>query len=237
MDVGRCFHTATLLENGQVLLVGGINIFDWNAINSNTQLYDPSSNTFITKGNLNTARSAHTATLLNDGMSVLITGGVVKEQDDKSTAEIYQAGFWSYTEGNMFVARSNHAAVLLLDGNVLIAGGLYNDSIKLSSVEIYNSSTHMFSPVQSMACARAKLTLTLLPSGQVLAVGGDGPIIDNCPLVSELYNPIIDQWMSTRLLNSIHYDHATILINNSVLVIGGAADEITQLNQCERFDL
>lgn len=248
MDVGRYDHTATLLQNGQVLIVGGKNPYPYaSGINSNTQRYDPSLNTFTTTGSLNMARYHHTATLLSDGLSVLVIGGTTSENDDRITAEVYTEDVWSYTTNDMNVTRYYHAAVLLSDGNVLVAGGsTTNDdwlSIHfvehaLSSVEIYNSTTRTFSLARFMACERVKLTLTLLPSGQVLATGGFGPTTNECPLVSELYDPTTDQWMSTHLLNSVRYGHTTVLINNSVvLAISGKADDFTELQQCERYHL
>jgi hypothetical protein len=246
MDVGHCYHTATLLQNGQILIVGGINPFTFSSVNSNVQLYDPPSNTFITKASLNTAHWLHTATLLNDGQLVLIIGGLDTMQQILSTAEVYADGLWSTTAGDMFVARRDHAVVLLPNGNVLVAGGSHRYYLDwssdmgdhaLASVKIYNSATRTFSPAQSMACARSKLTLTLLPSGKVLAVGGISSPTDECPFISELYDPTTDQWISTRLLNSVRYGLAAVLINNSVLAIGGSISVYTQLKQCERYHL
>ena len=136
----------------------------------------------------------------------------------------------------MAVTRLNHAAVLLPNGNVLVAGGSDPYGQALSSVEIYNSTTRMFASAQSMACERSGLSLTLLPSGQVLAAGGTGSAINECPLVCELYDPASDQWTSTRLLNTIHSGHTTILINNSVLLIGGVIDYGSP-DQLERYEL
>jgi len=70
-SVARYDHTATLLPNGKVLVVGGIG--SSGSLNS-AELYDPSLNTWTLTGNLATARDHHTATLLSNG-KVLVTGG------------------------------------------------------------------------------------------------------------------------------------------------------------------
>ncbi|CAF0857398.1 unnamed protein product [Adineta steineri] len=88
-----------------------------------------------------------------------------------------------------------------------------------------------------MGCARSHFTLTPLPTGQVLAVGDKGPAIDECPRVSELYNSTTNQWISTRLLNTGRHKHNAVLINNSVLVLGGSVDDDTYQYACERYDL
>lgn len=235
MNVGRHGHTATLLKSGQVLIVGGVRTNHDHQ--SSVQLYDSSSNTFISTGNLNTARDYHTATLLNDGLRVLVTGGDDHPMLGLLTAEIYSSGSWSYTLGNMMIGRRNHAAVLLPNGNVLIAGGYTHNHTPLLSAEIYDIITSTFSPTKSMACARWEFTLILLPTGKVLAVGGTFEQTDECLLVPELYDPIIGEWTSTRLLNTPHYNHVTVLLNNSVLIIGGRNQNYTHLHECERYDL
>lgn len=76
----RSLHTATLLPDGRVLVVGGI----WGQINiyglhgtdvASAELYDPSTGIWTVTGSLGTARYSHTATLLANG-KVLVTGGI-----------------------------------------------------------------------------------------------------------------------------------------------------------------
>jgi hypothetical protein len=64
MSIGRSGHTATLLKNGKVLIVGG-----WTGryqLRRSAELYDPATNTFTTTGNLVFERAGNTATLLPD---------------------------------------------------------------------------------------------------------------------------------------------------------------------------
>ena len=71
MAVARDEHTATLLHNGKVLVVGGLNSSGFLTF---AELYDPASNSWSSAGSMAVARSEHTATLLSDG-TVLIAGG------------------------------------------------------------------------------------------------------------------------------------------------------------------
>jgi|ERR1022692_1853347 hypothetical protein len=77
MGTARWNHTATLLPNGKVLIVGGLGHVA-NAMMpvslSSTELYDPSSNSWSPSGALAVAREFHTATLLPTG-KVLVAGG------------------------------------------------------------------------------------------------------------------------------------------------------------------
>ena len=58
LNIGRAFHTATLLPNGKVLAAGGDSL-------GSAELYDPNTGTWSITGSLNTPRGFdHTATLL-----------------------------------------------------------------------------------------------------------------------------------------------------------------------------
>ena len=72
LNTARFVHTATLLQNGMVLVAGGIGQTD---VPASAELYDPASRTWTATGSLNTARFCHTTTLLQNGM-VLVAGGL-----------------------------------------------------------------------------------------------------------------------------------------------------------------
>jgi len=85
MAIARADHTATLLNDGTVLIAGGdpdnimnlvtgISIGNFPVPLSSAELFDPASGTFIETGGMVAEHENHTATLLNDG-TVLVTGG------------------------------------------------------------------------------------------------------------------------------------------------------------------
>ena len=75
MNAARGGPTATLLNNGMVLIAGGYGGTDGsNNFPINAEIFAPSTNTFTATGNMNTDRGAHSATLLNRG-EVLVAGG------------------------------------------------------------------------------------------------------------------------------------------------------------------
>lgn len=85
MGTARSFQTATILNDGTVLVTGGDNETGWLAT---AELYDPTAETFSPTGSMGTARSSHTATMLNGG-KVLVTGGT-NNGAALATAELYQ---------------------------------------------------------------------------------------------------------------------------------------------------
>lgn len=210
----RYHHTATLLNNGMVLIVGGIGS-SGQAISS-AELYNPVTGTFSTTGNLNTARYDHTASLLSDGM-VLIAGGYDGNNSPLSSAELYNpaSGAFALT-GNMTTARTRQTATVLNNGLVLLAGGL--DGSDLSSAELFDPVTATFAATGSMAIARFGHTATLLNGGSVLVVGGNAGSNS-----AELYNPSSGVFSATGSLNTGRVNHtATLLSNGMVLVAGGS---------------
>jgi WD40 repeat protein len=218
-----------LLPNGQVLVAGGFN----GDILSSAELYDPASGTWTATGSLVTARTSHTATLLPNGM-VLVVGGVGESDSILESAELYDpaSGTWTPT-GSLNIARELHTATLLPNGKVLVAAGAGN-AVNLASTELYDPASGAWTATGSLATARFDHTATLLPNGQVLVAGGN----DGVSLKSaELYDPASGIWSATGNLKAAHEQHtATLLPNGKVLVAGGIANNHT-LASAELYDV
>jgi hypothetical protein len=174
MAVFRDRHTATLLENGMVLVAGGGG--EGYARNS-AELYNPATGTFRSTGSMRSDRWLHTATLLRDGR-VLVAGGRSPNDSTYASAELYDPATGRFTPtGSMKASRQEHTATLLTDGRVLIAGGYVQDPAHwdvLSETELYDPRTGKFTDGGSMGEQRSGQTATLLDDGRVLIVGGSG---------------------------------------------------------------
>jgi hypothetical protein len=183
MAVERWHHSATLLQDGRVLVAGGQNSSD----NVRAELYDPKTATFSSAGVMTDWRNYQSATLLQDGR-VFVAGG--NNPGSLSSAEIYAPNTETFTQtGSMATTRGGPTATLLQDGRVLVVGGvpsLYSKT-SLSSAELYDPKTGTFRPAGSMSTARAGFTATLLKNGQVLIAGGVGAT--DALSSAELYQP------------------------------------------------
>lgn len=123
MGAPRGFHTATLLRNGKVLVVGGRD--SSGGILATAELFDPANKTFTAAGSMSQARARHTATLLGDG-KVLVAGGGDLVTLSLGTAELFDPASGSFTPtGDMATARTGHTATLRNDGTVLVTGRLW----------------------------------------------------------------------------------------------------------------
>ena len=153
------------------------------AINGSTTLNVVLGGRFVLTGSMNTARFAHTATLMNNGM-VLVAAGA--GHGETASAELYNPASGTFAPtGNMNAARMNFPATLLNNGTVLMAGGCCPVS---GTADRYNPATGTFTPTGGMNTARQFQTATLLNDGMVLMAGGQDPS-DNILASAELYNP------------------------------------------------
>ncbi len=166
----RCDHSATLLQNGTVLIAGGYYVGSGLPTLAAAELYDPTTGTFSSTGSLGTARYGHSATLLTDG-KVLVAGGVTSSDGYTfvtiASAELYDpvAGTFSAT-GSLNTARSA-PATLLENGQVLVAGGSsISAGAPFASAEIYDPTAGTFSFTGSLITARSGNSSTLLQDGK-----------------------------------------------------------------------
>ena len=221
MPEGGGRHTATLLQSGQVLVVGSSYGNPRAA-----ELYDPSTGTWAATGFLDTPRSDLTATLLPDGR-VLVAGSPPNGRDfGMPTAELYNpsTGRWSVT-GNLNRIRVGHTATPLSDGTVLVAGGnSHGGSKTTASAEVYDPGSRSWTAVGKMVATRfGGWTATLLTDGEVLVVGGFSAG-NEMRASAELYDPGTRTWTATASLGLARANHtATLLPDGRVLVAGGGS--------------
>src|SRR5262245_28632029 len=188
LTTARGGHTAILLATGKVLIVGGYGTNSYPNI-APAELYDPVTGTFASAGTYvgrDGCDFCAPSVLLPDG-SVLFPG--------QYPAQLYEPASDVFSPIGRMIHDESTAAVLM-NGQVLFAGG---ETIgRLADAELYNPAARSFVTTGNMATPRLWHTLTLLPSGMVLAAGGE---TDSCSgsgcwfagslAPAELYDPSI----------------------------------------------
>lgn len=229
MSTERQGHTATLLDDGTVLVVGGIERNAPWAATTTAERYDPATDTWTPAASMRFPRADHTATRLPDGR-VLITGGG-EQSDPLASTEIYDPASDGWIAGpEMSWPRDKHTATLLRDGRVLLTGGW---TFRTDTAELLDPATGRSTATSSpMSARRASHAATLLPGGDVLVVGGyDTGFLRTATV--DRYDPVEDRWTAVPSLATARAELAAApLPGGDVLVVGGTGTS----RSAERFD-
>ena len=212
MITARGGHSAILLPDGKVLMVRGSS---WPASYppvATAELYDSDSGTFTAGGDYvgrGGCDFCAPATLLADG-TVLFPG--------QYPAQIYDPVTNAFSVAGMMISDHSTSA-LLLNGKVLFAGG--EDVGRSSSAELYDPANGTFASTGNMAGPRVWHTLTLLPSGMALTIGGEtdscaakGCVFAGSVATAEMYDPSAGKFLPTGNMTAARETHTATLLND-----------------------
>ncbi|HRS54177.1 MAG TPA: T9SS type A sorting domain-containing protein, partial [Bacteroidales bacterium] len=226
MNRVRYGHRAVVLNNGKILIAGGL------PSTNTTEIYDPIANSWTYTGNMNVIRNEGLSlTLLNNG-KVLAAGG--NNTGALNTAELYDpsTGVWTSISSNMYGKRYNHSAILLNNGKVLLAGSSDLSNGDDKTAELYDPVTNTFSPTGNLQQSRINNATIKMNNGDVLIYGwGDYTNPSNTKCI-EVYNVATGTWSTSQMYNIMGTIGYSInkLPNNKILVAGGLAFSSTATN-------
>ncbi len=223
MATARAAHTATFLNDGRVLIVGGFR--NGGASLNQAEMFTPETVKFTAAGSLTIARAGHTATLLPDG-KVLIAGGYDGTYLDSS--EIFDPKTGTFSRGGrLTMPRSEHTATKLSDGRILLAGGVGTGWTFLADAEIYDPKTGLFTSTGRMTVPRESHTATLLHNGKVLITGGHKDRRSAMTIYSsiETYDPVQGIFQASGDLTIKRHKHDAVRLSDGRVLISGGSDE------------
>lgn len=237
----RALHSATVLDDGRVLVAGGRDA-PGSAELVSTELFDPSAGTWSTGADFGLGRQQHVATLLADGR-VLATGGITSGSP-LSIAEIFDPTFdvWDPVGPQMVRGRWEHTATELEDGRVLIAGGFTLFANGDAHAELFilgdpaNETPDQFvSTPGPMNEGRLRHSATRLLDGRVLIAGG----VNGAGLgikSTEIFDPSTDAWSQGPDMNHARGQHTATRMPDGRVLVAGGYDFMTNLATAEIFD-
>jgi len=236
MTVARSFASATLLDNGQVLIAGS----------GTADIYDPRTGAFTAIGN----HGSNIATRLADGRVLFI----VWDSASPNRAEIFDPASGTFTtSGTSVTGQMGGYATLLPNGQVLVAGGFISfksGPLIYANPELYDPATGTFSSTGSFApTGGTSFYVSGGPDISAVVRLADGRVLFAGEPVSELYDPLSGTFsltgsMVTRCglfgsqapLDYISGRTATLLRNGKVLLTGGEQEDCGPFLDAEIYD-
>ena len=219
MAIPRAMHTASLLPDGRVLVVGG---FDGGDYQATAEFYDPASGSWSPAPGLAAPLAAQTANSLANG-SVLLCGGLqsiqVKGQAGKFllslladsnieyvvTAPYCQSydpvsNCWSQ-RARLPHRRYAHLGVALPSGQILFAGGSngMGEWNWVLPTDIYDPARDSFAVGPDLRMGRTFAEATVMPDGGVFFAGGKVDTWTFLP-ATEAFSPDLDSGRALGIL-------------------------------------
>jgi hypothetical protein len=226
------WHTATLLFNGKVLIVG---------VGPQAKLYDHTKGSFSETGPyVDPSVAVGTATLLADG-KVLITGCGVR--CGVGVTEIYDPGTNSFNptgdprpgcgESICWFDHVN-TGTLWLDGEVLLVGS--DEFDWPADAEVYDPRSGVSASIGKTAAPHEFSTATLLPGDGSVLVAGSQLIGGSGDPTAELFGGAGGRFgLAGTMLTPRHSHTATLLPDGTVLIAGGNASWPTPTSTAEIY--
>jgi hypothetical protein len=191
----RFRHSATALDDGRVVLIGGLRAASRgeDPLATHAELWDGEA--FREAGAMIHPRFLHVATRLRDGR-IFITGGVADERC-VATTELFDPSSETFTSAApLRTARAGHTVTCLPDGRVLVVGGHTNDGsggyTQLASTEIFDPDSGTWRDGPPLLDPREDHAAALLSDGAVLVVGNQ---LWAEPLAfAEILDPGAERW-------------------------------------------
>lgn len=191
MAAARGMHTATRLNDGRVLIVGGVST--GSVTLASCEIFDPATGAITPTGSLAGPRAGHNAVLLGNGR-VLVAGGTSNFiipvggtigavlNASLTTGEVYNpaTNLWSPAGNAMASKRFGCAGVRLNDGRALITSGISGTTVFFgletinftATTSYFDPATNLFSAGPSIGTGRALHSAATLPDGRVYVAGG-----------------------------------------------------------------
>ncbi|HEX3484704.1 MAG TPA: hypothetical protein VHT51_06560 [Micropepsaceae bacterium] len=195
LTYGRSWHTATLLKDGRVLIVGGTGTAPATGPVTAAEIYNPATEAFSPAGAMTIGRRRHAATLLNDGR-VLVAGGYPFSPAGSPCEEVYNPATGSFSHVPA-IQKTVYGMTLntLPDGKAIAVGGAV-DPASFTNMTIDSqywifdpqANPPSFTPGGNCLESVAFHTATALASGCVYVIGGHG-VLSSIPASGMLYWP------------------------------------------------
>jgi N-acetylneuraminic acid mutarotase len=219
MVENRSYHTATLLQDGRVLVAGGWSVPGY-VVHASAELYDPATHTWAATGSMPSAQLQGAAALRSDG-SVVFVGGWNASLAESAKAASYNPLLGSWTALPSMPAARGKPYLTLLSGDTLFVAGGSNGSGPLATAALYNPLLNTWRAANgSMTQVLADPVGVAIAGNRLLLVGAAGT-----GSLAQIYNIATETWTPAAAPLGNHAGDTITLLptaQNKVLIAGGS---------------
>ncbi|HZO05957.1 MAG TPA: kelch repeat-containing protein [Solirubrobacterales bacterium] len=234
MEVERVRHTATVLPNGKVLVVGGQGV--GNQALASAEIFDPATRTWTPTEPMPEPRVNATATLIPGGRVMLVGG--TNNGVDSAGVGIYDPATGEWGDGPPLPeARSDHTAIRLSGGRILVAGGSAGTAAQDEAWVLNLKTGNWTATANTLSVPHRWAESALLPDGRVLVYGGSQGGFE-ATASADIYDPATNSFTPTgEMAVSRNGAATTTLSDGRILVAGGNGGQWnTPRDSAEIFD-
>lgn len=171
LNTGRFEHSATLLNNGRVLVTGGRTIHHGEILLNSCEIFDPVTQEWTYVAPMHYSRAGHSATLLLNG-KVLVIGG------QQNISELYNpmTGNWEIV-GKVTLATGINKAITIADEKYLILISGVDDYILRNGWELYSLEKYESIYYERFSRIIWNQVVLKIDNNRILVAGGEEGIL------------------------------------------------------------
>jgi hypothetical protein len=211
MRVGRGQHAAAMLNDGRVLVTGGLvlqGVGPATIDDGTTEIFTPTTGQFTDGPDMTVTRYNHSAVTLLDGRVLVLGGG------GRRSAEVYDPATNQFTpvEDMQDKHGLGHVALRLASGKVLVTGGDSTINVNpTATAELFDPATNQFTTIGFMTAPRMQHFAVLLDDGRIL-IGGGRTTNGSELATTEIYDPAANTFTPDSDLPSVTSDQAAAFV-------------------------
>ena len=210
---------ASAVVDGRLWVLGGIDGVDGARLKT-TEVYDPSSNTWLPGPTIPVARADFAAATV--GQTLYLFGGATTEQASTTTVQSFDTTTGQLRDLAPLPAPLANPALAQLNGTMYIVGGDASGGA-VGSLYAYTPATNSWRTLAALPTPRTDLAAVLL-EGKIYAIGG--LVNGTASNTVDVYDPAADQWTTGAPLLAPMASFGAAVVDGRIYAVGGVSHEM-----------
>lgn len=216
-------NPAVAALNGKLYVFGGSTAAFSGAV-VNAAVFDPATSVWTALAPLRTARGGATAQALNGKLYLI--GGLDGSGSSLASVEVYDPATNTWSAAPAMGTRRDNPGSAMLGGKLYVFGGRTREASgttvngTLSSVEMYDPATNLWTARAAMPTGRRSMAIGML-NGRAQLMGGERTSTGGTFAENEEYDPLSNSWRTLTPMLTPRHGAVAATINGVVYVAGG----------------